>query len=215
MMFWNRKSKVIADIIGEAIADNLLLWCEPKEFTKFKEEFNFEEDNKNIDLEYFCLVSFLQTFACQIAFIKNKKFTNEVLDSFHRYIFGKKYNFPFEILEAKEIERTMRSRYAQYYNLSRTKEHNIDISFLIQQLPYDFFANVLEKDLSYRQISKEIDVTSKTISFTKRGFQGPTKRIPKENFQSNELKNLDRPKKKIFKYPTYTGRGRWRFLNNY
>ncbi len=74
---------------------------------------------------------------------------------------------------------------------------------------------LLEKDLSYRQISKEIDVTSKTISFTKRGFQGPTKRIPKENFQSNELKNLDRPKKKIFKYPTYTGRGRWRFLNNY
>ena len=74
---------------------------------------------------------------------------------------------------------------------------------------------LLEKGLSYRQIGEEIDVTLKTISFTKRGFKKPTKRIPKQKFKSDELKTLDKPKKKPFPFPTYRGRGRWRFLNNY
>lgn len=72
-----------------------------------------------------------------------------------------------------------------------------------------------EKGLSYRKIREDVDVTSKTISFVKRGFKKPIKRPKKKNFQSEELKNLDKPKRRFPKYPTYKGKGRWRFLDSY
>ena len=74
---------------------------------------------------------------------------------------------------------------------------------------------LLEKGSSYQEIKDEADVTSKTVSFVKRGFKKPTKRPRKENFQSEELKRINKPKRKFPNYPTYKGKGRWRFLNNY
>lgn len=71
-----------------------------------------------------------------------------------------------------------------------------------------------ERGLSYRKIREEVDVTSKTISFVKRGFKKPIKRPKKESFRSEELKRLDKPKRRFPKYPTYKGRGRWRFLTS-
>jgi hypothetical protein len=60
-----------------------------------------------------------------------------------------KFSLPAEILEAQKMENKLRNRYSQYYMLSRTKEFRTDPGFLIEQLPYDFFANVLKKDLHY------------------------------------------------------------------
>lgn len=48
-----------------------------------------------------------------------------------------------EIREAQKMKNQLKNRYTQYYKLSRTKENNTDLGFSIQQLPYDFFANVL------------------------------------------------------------------------
>lgn len=56
---------------------------------------------------------------------------------------------PLKIPEDQELQEKLRKRYAQYYELSRTKECSIDVSFLAKQLPYDFFSNVLQKDLHY------------------------------------------------------------------
>ncbi len=54
---------------------------------------------------------------------------------------------------------------------------------------------LLGKGLSYREISKELDITLKTISFTKSGFKKPEKRLAKENFKSKNINETKRKKR--------------------
>lgn len=138
-------AKELSEGLGEAI---LLDLCSPLEVNRFKKGFNLEEIESTGE-EYFYLIMFLTTYSCQIVFVKNKDLSRIILDNLHKYITEKKFNLPAEILEAQKMENQLKNRYAQYYELSRTKEHNIDQGFLIQQLPYNFFANVLKKDLHY------------------------------------------------------------------
>lgn len=66
----------------------------------------------------------------------------------------------------------------------------------------------LEKGLSYREISREMAVTLRTISFVKRGFKKPKKRTEKKNFKSRELLNIEAARR-VRKYkpllPSYKG----------
>ncbi|MEK7520667.1 MAG: Trp family transcriptional regulator [Patescibacteria group bacterium] len=48
-----------------------------------------------------------------------------------------------------------------------------------------------ERGSSYREISGELAVTSRTISFVKKGFKEPAKRIPKKNFRAAGLLGLE------------------------
>lgn len=69
---------------------------------------------------------------------------------------------------------------------------------------------LLKGRLSYRKISELIDVAPNTISFVKKSF------IKKE--RKPRRYTPDGPDKKtrsISRFPTYTGKGRWRFLNAY
>ncbi len=65
----------------------------------------------------------------------------------------------------------------------------------------------LEKGLSYREIGRELAITLKTISFVKRGFKEPRKRIIKKSFKSRE--SLDDETRRGKKYkpllPSYKG----------
>jgi len=65
----------------------------------------------------------------------------------------------------------------------------------------------LEKGLSYREISRELAVTLKTISFVKRGFKKPRKRIVKKSFKSRELLDIEARRGKKYKplLPNYKG----------
>ncbi|MDP3052817.1 MAG: Trp family transcriptional regulator [bacterium] len=65
----------------------------------------------------------------------------------------------------------------------------------------------LEKGLSYREISRELAITLKTISFVKSGFKKPRKRIIKKNFKSRELLDIEARKGKKYKplLPSYKG----------
>ena len=70
---------------------------------------------------------------------------------------------------------------------------------------------LLKTGRGYREISREVDVSPKTIYFVKEGlkYQPKTKRraISKESMaapSANKIKS---------KFPTYKGKGRWRFLN--
>ena len=149
------KIEKLARELGEALGDGILLsWCATSEVSRFKKTFDLEKI-ESAEEEYFYLMMFLTTYSCQIAFANNKKLLEITLNSFHKYVTEKKFNLPLEILEAQEMENKLRNRYAQYYKLSRTKEHNIDLDFLMQQLPYEFFANVLKKDLNYIFNDKE------------------------------------------------------------
>lgn len=74
---------------------------------------------------------------------------------------------------------------------------------------------LLEKGLSYRKIGETIDVTRNTISFVKNGFV-KKKRPPKKSWRHPMLKKLDEKKPlSRSKFPTFTGKGRWRFLNSH
>ena len=65
----------------------------------------------------------------------------------------------------------------------------------------------LEKGLSYREISRELAITLKTISFVKRGFKKPRKRIVKKSFKSRELLDIEARRGKKYKplLPNYKG----------
>ncbi|MEK7075423.1 MAG: Trp family transcriptional regulator [Patescibacteria group bacterium] len=71
---------------------------------------------------------------------------------------------------------------------------------------------LLGKRLSFRQIQEFLDVTRNTIGFVKNGFVKKKKSLLKKNWRHPILDKLD---KREFppKFPTYKGRGRWRFLN--
>jgi uncharacterized protein YerC len=65
----------------------------------------------------------------------------------------------------------------------------------------------LEKGSSYREISRELAITLKTISFVKRGFKKPRKRIIKKSFKSRELLDIEARRGKKYKplLPKYKG----------
>lgn len=71
---------------------------------------------------------------------------------------------------------------------------------------------LIEKGLQYRKISETIDVAPATISFVKNGlkFRKKENKSKADNFK---IKTTFSVKKRYPKYPTYKGRGRWRFLN--
>jgi|GEM_PF-2409633 len=54
----------------------------------------------------------------------------------------------------------------------------------------------LKNGLSYRNIGKELSVTLKTISFVKRKFKKPTRRVVKNNYKSEELLNIESSRRK-------------------
>jgi len=135
--------------IGEALSHVILLdLCSPSATTTFKKDYNLEEI-ENAGTEYFYLMMFLLTVSCQIVFSKDEKQRKTILDAFHKAIIEQQFILPLQILEAQEIENQTRIRYKQYFKLLHTKEDNFDLEFMIRQLPYDFFANVLKKDVDY------------------------------------------------------------------
>jgi hypothetical protein len=136
----------VEDVIGEAIADEILQMCTSEELKKFKKTIQFDEDEKNFPEEYFYLIMFLQTFASQVVFSSNKKIMEGILEAFHKHVFEKKFSLPSEYFEALVSEDRLRDRYTQYYKLSKDDENKVDFEFLINQLPYDFFANVFITD---------------------------------------------------------------------
>jgi hypothetical protein len=138
---------MLATELGKALGDAILHFCSISEIDRFKKEFDLEE-MENAEQDYFYLLMFLITYACQIAFINNQNFSHVILDSLHKYMAENRLKVPLKIPEDQELQEKLRKRYAQYYELSRTKERSIDVSFLTSQLPYDFFANVL-KNVDY------------------------------------------------------------------
>lgn len=66
---------------------------------------------------------------------------------------------------------------------------------------------LLEKRLSYREISRELAITLKTISFVKRGFKKSKKRIAKKSFKSRELLDIEAGRGEKYKplFPKYKG----------
>lgn len=66
----------------------------------------------------------------------------------------------------------------------------------------------LEKGKSYREIGELLGVSRRTVSFIKKGFKRPPKK--EKTHKSITSKDL---KKRKSRFPTMTGRGRWRFLD--
>lgn len=66
---------------------------------------------------------------------------------------------------------------------------------------------LLRKGLSYREISGELAITLKTISFVKRGFKMPRKRIIKKVFKSKELLDIEAKGRGEYRplFPKYKG----------
>lgn len=71
--------------------------------------------------------------------------------------------------------------------------------------------HLLKNGQSYTKISKEIDVTRKTISFIKRGFKKPVKKTPQKQTSEKDRSLFgDFALKKNSIMPTRTGKGRWK-----
>ena len=66
---------------------------------------------------------------------------------------------------------------------------------------------LLGERLSYREISRELAITLKTISFVKRGFKKPIKRTVKKRFKSRELLDIEAGRDGKYKplLPKYKG----------
>ena len=68
---------------------------------------------------------------------------------------------------------------------------------------------LLKQKLPYRKISEIADVHYNTISFVKKDLQKPVRK--KKVWSESKSSSKHRPK--FSKFPTYKGKGRWRFLN--
>lgn len=144
-----RYSKEYAELLGKTLGDAILQnWCSPSEIASFKKQYDLQEIEKTEE-EYLYLLMFIVTYSCQIVFTKNNDIIEIILDNLYERIIENKFNLSRQIIEARDFENNLRDRYAQYYDLLRNKEGNIDLTFFIRQMPYNFFANVLKKDLNY------------------------------------------------------------------
>jgi len=139
-----QRNIMLEKTIGEALGEGILQHLTSTKIDVFKELFNLQKI-KNADKEYFYLLMFLATLSCQIVF-KDKRLQRAILDNFHKTVFE---NLPQELKKIQGIKEETTKRYKQYYDLLKTKESNVDITFLISQLPYDFFGNVLNKDIYF------------------------------------------------------------------
>jgi len=66
----------------------------------------------------------------------------------------------------------------------------------------------LKRGKTYREIGELLDISRNTVSFVKKGFKRPLKK--EKVHKPVTAKDL---KKRKSRFPTMTGRGRWRFLN--
>ncbi len=71
---------------------------------------------------------------------------------------------------------------------------------------------LLREGVGHNEIKRRLDVSSQTVSFVKRGLTRPSKK----KMESGKLKaEFKKPKKQFHRFPSYTGKGRWNFLNTY
>lgn len=73
--------------------------------------------------------------------------------------------------------------------------------------------SLLKRGLSHREIGRILDVSPATVSFVRNGFSKPKKSRQKKRWKHSTLKRLDEMPSRS-KFPTYRGKGRWRFLNS-
>lgn len=72
---------------------------------------------------------------------------------------------------------------------------------------------LIEQGYKYREIGEMIDVAPSTISFVKKGFKMVNPKNKKTNPKLQSVNLSKNYRAKYPKYPTFTGKGRWRFLN--
>jgi len=132
----------IPQVLGEALGDNTLLLSSEAEFSGFREVVTTDDEGR-LRTEYLILVMYLQTIACQIVFKDDRDLASQILDEYHKHVFRSGDVLQMEIPPDQTIDEILRTRYAQYRTLLRTEEHSLDLGFFVQQIPYDFLANVL------------------------------------------------------------------------
>ena len=71
-----------------------------------------------------------------------------------------------------------------------------------------------KQGFSHREIGRILDVSPTTVGFVKRGFKDKEKIIRKENLKYVSAIRETKIGKSSSRFPTYKGRGRWRFLNS-
>ena len=73
----------------------------------------------------------------------------------------------------------------------------------------------LKQGISHREIGRILDVSPATVSFVRNGFSGPKKPRQKKGWKHQMLERLDVKRPSHSKFPTYRGKGRWRFLHSF
>lgn len=71
-----------------------------------------------------------------------------------------------------------------------------------------------KQGLRHREIGRILDVSPTTVGFVKRGFKNKEKIIQKKNLKYVSATREIKTGKFNSRFPTYKGRGRWRFLNS-
>jgi hypothetical protein len=110
------KVEMLATEFGKGLGDAILHFCSISEIDRFKKEFDLEK-MENAEQEYFYLLMFLITYACQIAFINNQNLVHAILDSLHKYIAENRLKIPLKIPEDQELQEKLRKRHSQLKNV--------------------------------------------------------------------------------------------------
>ncbi len=71
-----------------------------------------------------------------------------------------------------------------------------------------------KQGLRHREIGRILDVSPTTVGFVKRGFKNKERIIRKENLKYVSATREIKTGKSSSRFPTYKGKGRWRFLNS-
>jgi tetratricopeptide (TPR) repeat protein len=150
------KKITIDEIIGEALATIVLKMCSPKEIQAIQEYYGFKQEKEEFEREYFYLMMFLSTLACRIVFKENERLTEDILAVFHNYVMKKRFNLLPASLRLQAVEIQLQIRYQQYQELLKTKQSDFDLKFFLEQVQYDFLANVLGKDVHYVFSNEEV-----------------------------------------------------------
>jgi tetratricopeptide (TPR) repeat protein len=151
------KKITIDEIIGEVLATIVLKMCSPKEIQAIQEHYGFKQEKEEFEREYFYLMMFLSTLACRIVFKENERLTEDILAVFHNYVMKKRFNLLPASLRLQAVEIQLQIRYQQYQELLKTKQSDFDLKFFLEQVQYDFLANVLGKDVHYVFSNEEVE----------------------------------------------------------
>jgi len=118
---------------------------------------------------------------------------------------------------SEKLRKTVWDEFLQEIKSLKTEEN---LFKLLNKYFTDYEKNILEKRLmvlfllkqgkGFRETAREADVALNTVNFIKKGFK--IKRKPKKEIKVAK-RNFPTIQKKFPKYPTYTGKGRWRFLD--